>query len=305
MSQEIGNRIVVDWGSSNFRAYRFSPSGEIADRHQAHAGILTVTDGDFESVLMREIGRWVTARSEILFSGMITSRNGWVETPYVEAPARLEDLAAGTIDRVGSSGAAYRFLPGVCARSPLPDVMRGEEIQVFGSVGSNETATLVLPGTHSKWVIVTKGEIAGFRTFLTGESYALLARHSIIGRLIPAGDLPFNERAFLSGVAMAQNEASISLLNDAFTARSGALLGLFGTEEIADRLSGLLIGHEIKAGLKLHAAGNANLMLVGEEDLVARYALALRTFGQPSTLAPPHAVVEGFRRLVATQGPGA
>ena len=302
MSQNDSDRIVVDWGSSNFRAYRFLPSGEIAERHQAGAGILTVTDGDFESVLMREIGHWITPRSEVLFSGMITSRNGWVETPYIEAPARLADLATSAISRSGSKGATYRFLPGVCARTPLPDVMRGEEIQVFGTVEPSETTTLVLPGTHSKWVTVTTGQITGFRTFLTGETYALLVKHSIVGRLIPPDRGLFNEQAFLAGVMMALADTSISLLNDAFTARSGALLGAFGTDEIAERLSGLLIGHEIRAGLILHGARKAPLVLVGDEQLAARYTLALKALGQPASPGRPDAVVEGFRRLVATQG---
>jgi 2-dehydro-3-deoxygalactonokinase len=301
MSSGAGDRLIVDWGSSNFRAYRFSPNGAIAERHQADAGILTVTDGDFETVLLREIGQWITPRSEVMFSGMITSRNGWVETPYAEAPARLADLAGVAITRKGSTGATYRFLPGVCARNPLPDVMRGEEIQVFGAIEPDETATLALPGTHSKWVTVVGGAITRFRTFLTGESYALLAKHSIVGRLIPPDHSPFNEQAFLAGVMMAQSDHSISLLNDIFTTRSGALLGAFGTDEIADRLSGLLIGHELRAGLSLRGASKGALILVGEEQLTARYALALHALGHATRIARPDVVVEGFRRLVSVQ----
>lgn len=301
MSDGTDDRLIVDWGSSNFRAYRFTPSGEISERHQADAGILTVTDGDFEKALMREIGTWITPQSEVMFSGMITSRNGWVETPYAEAPAQLGDLARDAITRTGTTDATYRFLPGVCSRKPLPDVMRGEEIQIFGAIEPNETATLALPGTHSKWVNVTDGTITGFRTFLTGETYALLAKHSIVGRLIPPDHQRFNEQAFLAGVTMAQDNSSISLLNDVFTARSGALLGAFGTEEIADRLSGLLIGHELKAGLSLHGASNGRLILVGEEQLTTRYALALHALGQATVIGRSDAVVEGFRRLVAMQ----
>jgi 2-dehydro-3-deoxygalactonokinase len=301
MTRESRNRLVIDWGSSNFRAYRFGASGQIAERHQANAGILTVTDGGFEEALMREIGQWITPQSEILFSGMITSRNGWVETPYIAAPARLDDLASDAIVRHGSTGATYRFLPGVCVRSPLPDVMRGEEIQVFGAIEPEESATVILPGTHSKWVNVTDGVITRFRTFLTGESYALLARHSIVGRLIPPDHHGFNGEAFLAGVTMARHESSISFLNDVFTTRSGALLGAFGTDEIADRLSGLLIGHEIKAGLGLHSKGAGRLILVGEEELAKRYERALREFGHQATIGRADAVVEGFSRLAARQ----
>ncbi len=141
----MAKRIVVDWGSSNFRAYRFGPGGEIAERHQAEAGILTVKDGAFEATLLREIGNWIDADTDILLSGMITSRNGWVETPYLDPPASIEGLAAAAIERRAGMGARLLFLPGICNRTPQPDVMRGEEIQVFGSVPAGEDALVVLP----------------------------------------------------------------------------------------------------------------------------------------------------------------
>lgn len=288
-------QIVVDWGSSNFRAYRFAADGTIESSHQADAGILTVRDGAFEAVLEREIGGWLSKDVRIVLSGMITSRNGWVETPYVPTPATLEALADNALSRQTRGGIALKFLPGVAVTGANPDVMRGEEIQVFGAIEPAESATVVLPGTHSKWTRVQDGVITGFRTFLTGEVFALLKTHSIVGRLIPPGERAFDEDAFLEGVARARSDDSISLLNDVFMARAGALLGAFTAETIADRLSGMLIAHEIKAGLSLHAGGR--LLLVGEPALTARYAVALKAFGHAAATGPAHAAVEGFRRL--------
>lgn len=298
-------QIIVDWGTSNFRAYRFGPDDTPSARHQADAGILSVQDGAFEDVLEREIGGWFGAGTPILLSGMITSRNGWVETPYVEAPASLAALAAGAVVRHSRRGALLKFLPGVATRQPRPDVMRGEEIQIFGTITPGESATVVLPGTHSKWARVTDGILDGFRTFLTGESYALLRTHSILGRLIPPGPQGFDEAAFRQGVRMACDADSISLLNDIFTTRAGVLLGSFGAEDIAERLSGILIGHEIKAGLGkdstgkdrsgLHAGGR--LVLVGEEALTRRYQVALDVLGQSAEIGPTDATAIGFRRL--------
>ena len=125
------HRLVVDWGTSNFRCYRFDDQGQVAQSHQAAAGILSVTDRDFESVLQREIGAWIAPDMDVYFSGMITSRNGWIETPYVEAPAHLADLARAAVVREGKNGVLMHFLPGVSMLSPSPDVMRGEEIQVL------------------------------------------------------------------------------------------------------------------------------------------------------------------------------
>ncbi len=290
-------RIVVDWGTSSFRAWRFDAAGAIADRHRADAGIITVRDGDFEGVLEREIGFWLDASATIHLSGMITSRNGWVETPYALAPARLADIGAQAVTRRARCGAQLRFLPGVAQRAPSPDVMRGEEIQVFGATRPDESVTVVLPGTHSKWARVEAGAITGFRTFLTGETFALMKTHSIVGRLIPPGERPFDEAAFMDGVALVAGGGSIGLLNDVFAQRAGALLGAFPAEAIADRLSGLLIAHEIDAGLKL--AGPGPLLLVGEAGLTARYARALAVFGRDAAIAPADAAVEGFRRLAA------
>lgn len=294
-------QIVVDWGTSNFRAYLFTADGAIAEEHQAAAGILSVSDNAFEAVLEREIGRWMTPRCAVFLSGMITSRNGWLETPYVETPADLPGLAAGAREITSARGAKLRFLPGVAARHPLPDVMRGEEIQIFGSIAPVETVTIILPGTHSKWVRVENGSIVAFRTFLTGELFALLKTHSIIGRLIPSQPSPFDAEAFLAGVRQAASNDSSGLLHDIFTARSGALLGNFGPEAVADRLSGLVIGNELREGLALGWAGEV-IRLVGEPALCARYREALSALGQASEPGPAHAAVDGFRRLAALEG---
>jgi 2-dehydro-3-deoxygalactonokinase len=294
-------QIVVDWGSSNFRAYLFSDSGEIAQEHQAAAGILSVKNSAFEATLEREIGHWIDADSDIFLSGMITSRNGWHETPYVETPADLAALAANAREMTSSRGARLRFLPGVAARTPLPDVMRGEEIQVFGTIAPDETVTIVLPGTHSKWVRVEDGRIVGFRTFLTGEIFALLKAHSIVGRLIPGEPVPFDAAAFIGGVKQACGPESSGLLHDVFTARSGALLGNFGPEQITDRLSGIVIGHELRGGLALGWTKGA-LRLVGEPGLSARYSEAFLALGQEAELGPAYAAAAGFRRLAALEG---
>src|SRR5206468_1917494 len=70
--------------------------------------------------------------------------------------------------------------------------MRGEETQILGMVAAAEgfaaaSRLIILPGTHSKWAIVAKGRIEAFATFLTGELYAVLKEHSILGRMMPTG----------------------------------------------------------------------------------------------------------------------
>jgi len=290
------HRIIIDWGTSNFRAYRFAANGTISGTHHAARGVLSVEKGDFEGTLMREIGTWVDRKSEIFLSGMITSRNGWLETPYVETPANLADLRAGARSMTLSSGARLSFLPGVCMRTPAPDVMRGEEIQVFGAITPAETETLVLPGTHSKWARVEEGRLVSFRTFMTGELFATLKTNTILGRLILPENAGKDEAAFVKGVRQANAAGSAGLLHELFTARSGVLLGALAPEAIADFLSGLLIGDEIRGGVTLGWADRP-LVLVGDAKLCARYRLALEALGLASRMGPAEATVEGVRRL--------
>jgi len=87
----------------------------------------------------------------IILSGMIGSRQGWVEAPYLACPASPEDLAAQLVE---VPGARVWIVPGVIRGGAMPDVMRGEETQIAGVLALSPdpagTLRLVLPGTHSK-----------------------------------------------------------------------------------------------------------------------------------------------------------
>ena len=293
--------IIVDWGTTNFRAFRFDAAGELVAQHRAAAGIMSITEGRFEAALAAEIGAWLAPGRRLYLSGMITSRNGWVETPYVECPAQLPDLAQAATRRDHPSGATMLFLPGLCMRKPAPDVMRGEEIQVFGAAAPEEDVVLVLPGTHSKWVRHGRGTIAGFHTFMTGEIFAALRDHTILGRLLPAG-AQGSEAAFEAGVRAMREQAGPGLLHAAFSARSRALFGELAAEDIAEYLSGLVIGAEMAGGLAL-GWKPARLRLVGEPALTRRYARAAALFDLATETGPDDATIRGFRRLAAlTEG---
>jgi 2-dehydro-3-deoxygalactonokinase len=286
--------VIVDWGTSAFRAWRFPGDGTRETRASA-SGILSVADGAFEAALRREIGDWLVPGADVLLSGMITSRNGWIETPYAPVPATLEDLAGGTVLHALADGVRLRLLPGVAQREPRPDIMRGEEIQVFGTVGAGEDALVILPGTHSKWVAVEGGRIVRFQTMMTGEVYAVLKDHSILGRLIPAGG-EARPDAFRDGVMTALGGDTRGLLSDLFAARSGVILGMREAAMIADHLSGLLLGHEIREGLAVFGRDRVPV-IVGNPALASRYREALALAGMASAAGPDDATVRGFARL--------
>lgn len=287
--------LYIDWGTSAFRAYRLGPDGGLLDRRASTRGIATVTDGDFAKVLAEEIGEWLGPGVTAVFSGMITSRNGWVETPYAAVPATAADIVAKAVTRDAPWGGRAVFLPGVAAFGADADVMRGEEIQVIGAVDEGFDGVVVLPGTHSKWVAVRGGAIRDLATYLSGEIWGLLMKHSIVGRLAPAEPVT-DAAAFADGLARA-NAATLpgDLLHDVFTARARVLVSGMAASAIGDYLSGMLIGAEIRAGLA--RSGAHVVTLVGEAALVTRYADACTVFGIAATPARPDAALAGFVKI--------
>jgi 2-dehydro-3-deoxygalactonokinase len=180
----------------------------------------------------------------------------------------------------------------------VPDVMRGEEVQVFGALRllGQQDGVFILPGTHSKWVRVEQECIVSFATFMTGEFYALLRRHSIIGRTLPPEDGPLDEPAFLRGVLYAREAGS--LLHGAFSGRTLALFARLPDAALPSYLSGLVIGEELRAH-QLQNSG-AHPVLVGAEALTRRYQLALTAYGVQATAMGDEATWRGLAAIAQT-----
>lgn len=287
--------IAVDWGTTSFRAFRLE-NGQIAERCDSAFGILQVEPGGFEAALRAQVGEWLQAgETRVLMSGMIGSRQGWVEAPYLECPAGPADLAAA-LTPVPFARASVAVVPGLRSRDEarIPEVMRGEETQLLGAmdqVGGN--ATVCLPGTHSKWAHVAGGRIAGFSTHMTGEVFAALRGHTILGRMMCDG--PTIANAFLRGVARAREAGG--LLHHLFGVRTLGLLGELPEAEAASYLSGLLIGHEIEAAAPAEA-----VHLIGAPPLCALYALALEQRGTRTETAAPDVAASGLALIAEHVG---
>ena len=256
--------------------------GTVLERRAEPLGILGVPHGDFAGAFAKVIGDWSRDQPDLpaIASGMIGSRQGWLEAPYVDAPAGLSAVAAALVT-VPTTG--LRIVPGVAQRGRSPDVMRGEETQIFGVLAERaelaSRATFVMPGTHSKWVQVADGQIARFTTYMTGELFAVLRGHSILGRLAssgPASSVEAAQPAFTRGVLRAADADGLAGL--LFSARAEVLVGDLSADFSLEYLSGLLIGDEVRAGL---AGGDRPDALIGEPALCARYASALESLGVP------------------------
>jgi len=293
--------IGIDWGTSSFRAILIGAQGAVVDHMSSSMGIMSVGDGDFEAVFHCQLSPWIeTYDLPVIASGMITSRNGWVETPYADTPAGAKALAQALVPFHTSSGITVHFVPGIKTQHDgAPDVMRGEETQIIGAATSGLSDGLfAMPGTHSKWVAVQEGQITDFATYMTGELFAALCDHTILRTLMNEG--PFHEKGFRMGVASGL-EAGADLLHRLFHVRTLPLFEKISEEMTADYLSGLLIGTEIRAATQ-HSAINGSIILVGRGDLADRYQRALAIHGLESQQAPDDIVARGHFVIAKSAG---
>ncbi|KQP38773.1 2-dehydro-3-deoxygalactonokinase [Pseudorhodoferax sp. Leaf274] len=285
--------LAIDWGTSSLRGARIAADGRVLEQRAFPRGILSVPAGGFEAVLDEAFGDWRAQGVRCLVSGMAGSRQGWTEAPYCPCPAGFAELAAH-LAWVPGARSPVAIVPGLSMdQGGLPDVMRGEEVQIFGAMQlcGESAGVFVLPGTHSKWAQAETGCVTGFRSFMTGEVYALLSQHSILARTLNA-EAPFDEAAFVQGVARARDAGG--LLHHAFGARALTLFGQLDADRLASYLSGLVIGAE------LHGAAPAPgtpVVLIGSDLLTARYALALEVHGIASRRLGSEATWAGLHAL--------
>ncbi|MBW4709904.1 2-dehydro-3-deoxygalactonokinase [Roseobacter sp. YSTF-M11] len=293
--------IGVDWGTSSLRAFLIGASGEVIDGVTSPEGIMQVSGQSFEAILDRLIGPWVAQTNlPILASGMITSRNGWIETPYAEMPLGACGLAGALVPHEIANGALVHFVTGASIEHKGgPDVMRGEETQIIGASAQGlKDGMFVMPGTHSKWVQVAEGQIVDFSTYMTGEIFAALKEHTILGTLMEADG--FNEEAFEMG-ARAGLDGRTNLLNNLFHVRTLPLMGKIPKVATADYMSGLLIGTEVAAATQ-DAEDIGPITVVGRNDLSDRYETALGMAGFNSRRAPDDIVAQGHFLIARAAG---
>jgi 2-dehydro-3-deoxygalactonokinase len=175
--------------------------------------------------------------------------------------------------------------------------MRGEEVQIFGALqlSGRDSATLVLPGTHSKWAHVDSGRVVHFQTFMTGEVYALMSQHSILGKTLDlSGD--FDAATFLQGVDQSQQAGSV--LHRLFAVRTLGLFDRLSAAQLPSYLSGLLIGEELRT--QALGADSAPVILIGSDTLTQRYSLALQHLGLACQSHGAEATWAGLHALAST-----
>ena len=294
--------IAIDWGTSSLRGALIENGNvaEVAEERTFARGILTVEPGGFPAVFESCFGDWMTPDALCLIAGMAGSQQGWLEAPYCPCPAGFNDVAARLAWIVPERIA---IVPGLSIdTSGIPDVMRGEETQIFGALQLLDlnNARLVLPGTHSKWATVTDSRITHFSSWMTGEFYALLRQHSILARTLPAAEPPHDAAAFEQGVTYALRGEG--LLHTAFSVRTLALFKRMAADALPSYLSGLVIGEELRGQ---HLQRGDTVIVMGAEALAARYEQALTLLGVSCRQVGSQATWQGLRAIANTLNPNA
>jgi 2-dehydro-3-deoxygalactonokinase len=311
--------IGLDWGTTSLRAYLFDSTGNVIARRASAAGIMNLPypadRGGFDAAFEAVCGAWLSHRPElpVIAAGMVGSAQGWTQAPYAGVPANADSLVERMVQVRAVCGAMVSIVPGVMSQGDLPNVMRGEETQIVGassagvsSASDSAPALIGLPGTHAKWAIVMGGSIQHFHTFMTGEVFAALSVHTILGRTMISPECVQTD-AFLRGVNVARRWNVAGVLSTIFSTRTLGLTAQLSAQQQPDYLSGLLIGHEL-AGLEgILAQQNIALCdqvptLIGDEALCERYRLALPVFGCERVQIVQHATDRGLWSIASKAG---
>lgn len=298
----ISPLIGLDWGSTRLRAYRFDEAGDVAQTRALPWGSRHLPEGGFAEAFGQAVEGWPHA--PVLACGMVGSRGGWREAPYLDTPCRVDTLAGALTSIAAPDGRTVYIVPGL--RDPAgPDVMRGEETQIVGLLAQVPAlagdARLLMPGTHSKWVRVRDGAVTGFTTVMTGELFAVLRAHSILGAGVAEG--PADDAAFARGIAAARDAGAAGGLSRLFSARALMLEGVLAPAAVGDFLSGLLIGDELRMALAAGwASPDAPVYLVGEDTLCTRYRQAAEAFGLTFLATPGAISAYGLWHVAAAAG---
>ncbi|WP_120631274.1 2-dehydro-3-deoxygalactonokinase [Ruegeria sp. EL01] len=265
--------IAVDWGTSHLRIWAMQ--GETAmDQAQSNSGMARLAKGGFQAALLDLIEGWLgSAPLDVMACGMVGARQGWVEAPYSAVPSTPVPTVPIRVPNTDPRIRAF-VVPGLKQINP-PDVMRGEETQIAGFLATrpNWDGVVCLPGTHTKWVQISAGEVVSFRTFMTGELFDLLRGQSVLKHSVGEG---WDDGAFADAVSDTLSKPE-QLAARLFGLRAADLLQGQDAGIARAKLSGTLIGAEL-AATRPYWLGQ-QLAIIGADEVSNIYAKALQQQG--------------------------
>jgi len=267
---------AVDLGTSNLRVWVFDAENQLLDHVSSTQGMGALSPETFEPTLIELIDPYLgQGVSPVICCGMVGARQGWAEAAYMQVPCSVPDAKKALRVKSKDPRVDVRILPGLCQNTPA-DVMRGEETQIAGYLAKdpNFFGSLCLPGTHSKWTQISAEEIVSFRTFMTGELFALLSTQSVLRHALDTSE--WSEDDYLEALNDAMS-APQQLSARLFALRADGLLHGLSPTAVRSRLSGYLIGLEL-AGAKPYWLG-LDVVVIGDPKLTPLYTRALKAQG--------------------------
>lgn len=277
MSPKIAEWVAVDWGTSNLRVWLMGKDGLPFADACSDQGMGQLKPDEFEPALLALIAPYLSDLrvTPIICAGMVGARQGWMEADYQTVPCAPPNAQTATLVSANDPRITVRVLPGVKQLSP-PDVMRGEETQIAGALKGHPDfdGVICLPGTHTKWVHISAGEIVSFQTFMTGELFGFLSEGSVLRHSVNSDD--WDQASYISALSDAMSRPQ-TVAAELFGIRAGSLVADLGSDTARARLSGLLIGIEL-AGARPYWLGQ-NVAIIGSTSVAEHYRSGLSEQG--------------------------
>ncbi len=274
--------IAADWGTTHIRAWAIGEEDNVLAFRESNEGMKDLQQNQFEPVLLKLIENWLddTKVTTVIACGMVGSKQGWVETPYLKTPCVPIDNQQLAIATTKDNRIKVNFVPGVMQNN-LADIMRGEETQIAGFINKNTdfNGVVCLPGTHTKWVNVKEGQITSFKTFMTGELFGVISNHTLIRHSISIKG--WNQAGFEAGIHEGFNNPG-SIASDLFSLRAESIVNDLDRDQARSTLSGLLLGVELNGAQTFWE--NSNVIIIGSQLLSNNYLQGLKILGGQSQL---------------------
>lgn len=291
------NYIAVDWGTSNFRAFRVQ-DGKVIKSIQDDCGVGKCEKQQLPNILRQQMLRLEEAWDEhipVILCGMIGSNIGILDAGYLELPLSFNDLLGKGCELPHVLPNAVTIRPGICDRR-VNEVCRGEEIQLAGAIALTQASHFAAVGTHSKWMTIDreKQQVTGLRTLITGELYQFMLNHSVVGKGLPPQIT--SNIAFIEGVkqSLSLEQQHSDLISELFRCRGRYILQTLEMASVSSWLSGLLIGYEIQQG----CSDNQHVCFIGSEVLLPLYQQASEVMGiNSTTLTAEDALIAGLNEV--------
>lgn len=266
--------LSCDWGTTSFRLRWVSGlDGKVIREIREDAGVKKLhAEAEAGAGRSNVFGQFLSGKLEtlltgetpprqalpLMISGMASSSIGWRELPYAPAPFHLDGRGLRSEELAWSQpnwvGPTY-LISGI---ANAHDMMRGEETEIIGLMSdpslaaSRQRSLLILPGTHSKHVWIEDHSVVDFCTFMTGELFEVLGRHSLLRASVDMARETGSKALALADADREAFQEGVRWARD-----RGLAAGLFRvrTRSVLDRrpignntwfMSGLLIGAEIE-----------------------------------------------------------